>query len=78
MCECCSNQAVAHQGHIHVNDVHCANCFNKLQKALADIPGVAGVEFVSEAQQAKVIFDRRIVNIASLEQIVTESGFFVS
>lgn len=78
MCECCSNNAANHQGHVHVNGIECSGCFGKLEKGLSDIPGIVRVEFVKEAEQAKVVFDRRILDIANLERTIDQLGFAVS
>lgn len=78
MCECCSNNAAAHQGHVHVNGIECSGCFGKLEKALSGIPGIASVEFVEDSKQAKIIFDRRILEISNLEKTIDQLGFAVS
>ncbi len=78
MCDCCSQHAADHQGHIHINNVDCDDCFRELQNVLADVPGVVSVEFVRDVEQAKVVFDKRIMEITGLEQILFENGFAVS
>lgn len=78
MCECCSDRAAIHQGHIHVCGVSCSSCFGELQQILREIPGVINIEFVENAEQAKVVFDKRIVEITRLEQVLDEGGFGVS
>lgn len=78
MCECCSNNAAAHQGHVHVNGIECSGCFGKLEKALSDIPGIVSVEFVKDSEQAKVVFDRRIVDVTNLEKAIDQLGYAVS
>ncbi len=78
MCECCSNHAANHQGHVHVNSVESDDCFKGLAHVLRDVPGVISVEFAAAAEQAKIVFDKRILEITSLEQILDKNGFAVS
>lgn len=78
MCECCSDRAADHQGHIHVYGVSCSNCFGELQEILSEVPGVITVEFVENAEQAKVVFDKRILEVTHLEEVLDENGFGVS
>lgn len=78
MCECCSNHAGQHRGHIHVNGVDCDACFADLEKALSDVPGIITLEYVRDGEQAKVTFDRRILEVTRLEKLLDENGFAVS
>lgn len=78
MCECCSHNAANHQGHIHVCGVTCSDCFSQLQEILNEVPGIINVEFVESAEQAKIVFDKRIMEITNLEQVLDENGFGVS
>lgn len=78
MCECCSQHAASQQGHIHIRSVDCDECFRDLEKVLADVPGVVSVEFVRAVEQAKVVFDKRIIEITGLEEILDRNGFAVS
>ncbi len=78
MCECCAQHAAGHHGHVHVNGVDCDDCFNRLEQILKDTPGIVSIEFVRAAEQAKVVFDRRILEITGLEQILDNNGFAVS
>jgi len=70
VCECCSQHAAGHQGHIHVNGVNGEDSFRELQDALMDTPGVVSIEHVKDAEQAKVVFDKRIIEITRLEQVL--------
>ncbi len=78
MCECCAQHAANQQGHLHVGRVNGDDSFKNLKTALADVPGVVGVEFIQEAGQAKIVFDKRIVELASLTEILGRNGFAVS
>lgn len=78
MCECCSHNAATHQGHIHVYGVSCSECFSELQELLSEVPGVINVEFVESAEQAKIVFDKRILEITNLEEVLDQNGFGVS
>ncbi len=78
MCECCATHGQAHQGHVHVNGVDCAACFADLERALTNLPGIIEVEYIKDNAQAKVTFDKRIVKVTRLEEILDENGFAVS
>jgi len=78
MCECCSGHARSNQGHIHVNGVDCVDCFGDLEKSLANVPGIITVEYVKDERQAKLTFDKRILEVTRLEEILDENGFGVS
>lgn len=78
MCECCSNHAEQHRGHVHVNGVDCTACFTDLEKALSDVPGIISLEYVGDGEQAKVTYDKRILAVTRLEEILDEKGFAVS
>lgn len=78
MCECCAQHAAGHHGHVHVNGVDCEECFKKLEQLLQDTPGLVSVEYAKDTEQAKVVFDRRILEITALEQLLDNNGFAVS
>jgi len=78
MCECCSQKAAGHQGHIHVNSVDCDDCFKELEGILNDLPGIINVEYVKDAEQAKIVFDKRIIEVTGLEKVLDKNGFAVS
>ncbi len=78
MCECCAQHAAHQQGHIHIRRIDSDNCFKDLERVLANVPGVVGVEFNKEAGQARVVFDKRILETTSLEDILEQEGFAVS
>jgi copper chaperone CopZ len=78
MCECCSNQAEQYRGHIHVNGVECADCVTGLEKALTGVPGVISLEYAEDREQVKVNFDKRIIAVTRLEEILKEKGFTFS
>ncbi|KNZ70957.1 heavy metal transport/detoxification protein [Thermincola ferriacetica] len=78
MCECCANHAKKHEDHIHVQGVNCGHCVSAIEKALADMPGINGLEHLAEANQLKISFDTRLVDVAKLTEIITGLGYNVA
>lgn len=78
MCECCAHNADSNQAHVHVGGINCTGCLGKLKDVLADVPGVANVEFIQDKKQAKVIFDKRIIELESLSKTLNEKGYTIS
>jgi len=74
MCECCNNRAEAHQTHIHVNFVDTDSVFQQIKKQLSNMPGIAGVDFLTNEKQAKVTFDTRLVQKERLTKIINLMG----
>lgn len=78
MCECCSGHSELHRGHVHVKGVGCDGRFAGLEKALSDVPGVVSLEYAGDWEQVKVTFDKRILAVTRLEEILKEKGFALS
>ena len=78
MCECCSQHAAKHQGHVHINGIDSKSCFQELETVLCDVPGVVSVEFIEGVAQVKVVFDKRILEVTGLEQLLDKNGFALS
>ncbi len=77
MCECCSNHAKQHETHIHVKGVNCGHCVSTIEKALADMPGINGMDHQAEAKTLTINFDSRLVDTERLKQIVSDLGYTV-
>jgi hypothetical protein len=69
MCECCSNHAAGHRGHIHIKDIFDEG-YNVIKHTLKDIPGIVSVDYTREQQQAKVVFDKRLLDASRIEKIL--------
>ena len=71
MCECCSQKAESHTGHLHIKEI-ASEKFGQLRKMLVNLPGVTGVEYIVENEEIKVNFDQRIVGQQQLAQMALE------
>lgn len=78
MCECCSNSAKRHESHLHVDGVNCGHCVATIQKALADMPGINGVEHLKDRKQLRIDFDNRLVEVENLKATIVNLGYSVA
>ena len=77
MCECCNHGTEIQVSHLHVQKVNCQGCLGKVQKALENVPGIVGIEHLSNSKEAKVLFDTKLVDSQRLEKIINLTGFEV-
>jgi copper chaperone CopZ len=60
---------------IRIEGMHCHRCEQAIQKALSREAGVHEVEVDFNSGQASVLFDREIISVAQLMEIVAETGY---
>jgi len=62
---------------LSIEGMHCENCVESVEKALAAVPGVQKTKVSLAKENAKVVYDSDQVCLADLEQAVTDTGFGV-
>jgi copper chaperone CopZ len=75
MCECCGKNAESHLVETKVGGISCGGCFGKVEKALANAPGVVSIEHLAATKEAKVIFDSRIISKERIADFLAEIGY---
>jgi copper chaperone len=61
-----------------VTGMTCGGCVNSVQKVLAALPGVQGVDVTLTPGQARVVYDPSKTDRAALAQAVVDAGFGVA
>ncbi|MDA8234396.1 MAG: heavy-metal-associated domain-containing protein [Clostridia bacterium] len=74
MCQCCNNRSEENQSHLHVNLVDSDIVFQQIKKQLANVPGIAGVDYLLDNKQAKITFDTRLMGKERLTSIINLMG----
>ncbi len=62
---------------ISLGGLHCAACVARVERALAQAPGVARAQVNLATRRAKVRFDPGATNVDALKQAVTKAGYEV-
>ncbi|HWR76979.1 MAG TPA: heavy metal-associated domain-containing protein [Thiobacillus sp.] len=62
---------------LSVTGMTCSGCVNSVQRVLAALPGVQGVEVTLAPGQARVVYDPARIDRAALAQAVVDAGFGV-
>jgi copper chaperone CopZ len=60
---------------IRIEGMHCHKCEQKIQRALASLPGVHEVEVDFNSKQASVLFEKGSVKVKQLMDAITKSGY---
>jgi copper chaperone CopZ len=63
---------------VRIEGMHCHKCEQTIQKALTRLPGVHEVEVDFNSKQASVLYDQAQVNVKTLTDAVTETGYRVT
>lgn len=75
MCDCCGNNAEKNLQVEKVGNVNCGGCLSKVEKSLANIPGILTIEHLQESKEAKITFDNRIANKERLAEALSNIGY---
>src|SRR3989304_4359425 len=62
---------------IPVSGMHCAACVSKVEKALADVPGVSDAQANLAAANAAVVWELDELSLPKVEQAVRDIGYQV-
>jgi copper chaperone len=62
---------------LSVTGMTCGGCVNSVQKVLAALPGVQGVDVTLTPAQARVTYEPAQIDRAALVQAVIDAGFGV-
>jgi copper chaperone len=60
---------------IKVGGMSCQGCVKNVTGVLQALPGVAGVEVLLDAGQARVAYDAQQVDVARLRAAIEDAGF---
>ena len=60
---------------VRIAGMHCHRCEAGIQKKLAQLPGVHEAEVDFNSGQASILFDRSLIGIKDLIQVIHDAGY---